>query len=178
VQGREGEGAGAARGGEGRRHHRSSTRPATRTTNQRRGSSYTAPTHRPRLTAAPSTLCSSPAGEPRRRRCPPFPLCCRRRRRAIRSPAVGPPSLSDRRAVFSCRSPTRRHFPATAVASPPPRRAAGPACRRPTHGTATPRPWETRTRARACTEPRPHPALPRHACATASPCAFASRPCR
>jgi hypothetical protein len=69
-------------------------------------------------------------------------------------------------------------FPRYRRRLPPPHRAAGPGCRRPAHGTATPRPRETRIRARACTEPDRTPALPRHACATASPCAFtpATRP--
>jgi hypothetical protein len=51
---------------------------------------------------------------------------------------------------------------------PPPRHVAGPGCQNPAHGTATPRPWEARTHARACAPaprclaaPRPRHATPR-----------------
>jgi hypothetical protein len=61
-----------------------------------------------------------------------------------------PHSPSGRRADFCAGARRAAVFPATAVALPPPRRAAGPGCRCPVHGTATPRPWNARTRARAC----------------------------
>jgi hypothetical protein len=86
------------------------------------------------------------------------------------------PFPTGRRAVLFVQEPDAPLFsPATAVASPPPRRAAGSGCRRLAHGTATPRPWDARTRARACTPwardlAAPQPSL---ACATALPCASA-----
>jgi hypothetical protein len=60
--------------------------------------------------------------------------------------------------------------PANAVALRRRRRAAGPECRCPAHGTATPRSWAARHRARAC-------APPARARAVLPPCLDPASPC-
>jgi hypothetical protein len=94
-------------------------------------------------------------------------------RRTILSP-------SGHRAVFCAGARRAAVVPATAVALPPPRRGAGPGCRCPAHGTATPRPWDATTRARACAPLPRDPAVPASLLAAprlapASPCASTPR---
>jgi hypothetical protein len=71
---------------------------------------------------------------------------------------------------FRARTHRTAVIPAAAIVSPPPRRAAGPGCRCPAHGTATPRPWDARTCARACVPVLQDPTAPSLALPAPRPC--------